>query len=373
MSDDIPTIQPGSRVKTVSGSPGSQGPFGISEDGGLFYLTTGHQTMDAERGDRLYFDPKLVPLSKSIPISEIKDQRDYKRDEFEREFEDRSRSEPEIDTEAAPHDIGLEIKEVSEHLPVVLKEPVSPEQGCPVFKSGMKTGVTEGEVLETDAMATVKPETRTIYLQNQFRTNRMGDKGDSGSYLLTKDTYEPLGLFSAIDKNGSFHSKLTDISNSIDALGFYAPLSLPHDIPALFEKYISDLLPDGIFKQRSNLVDKDWRTIANEIGISPDPFEEKPVRSNRYSTLDLPAEPGDMGSIWSTKDGRVIGLETGSTGSFTTITRMDSILNALDLELITKLDRKSTKILGRAGYWNLRCPECNSIMSPLRGCWFCNS
>lgn len=373
MPDNTPTIQPGSRIKTISGPPGSQGPFGISDNGKLFYLTTAHQTLNAERGDRLYFDPELVSVSESIPVSEIQDQWNYEQSDFEREFEDHAHSEPEINSEVIPHDISLNIKDVVEHLPMVLKEPIPPEQGSTVFKSGIKTGVTEGEVIETDTRATVKPEMRTIYLKDQFRTTRMGKKGDSGSYVLTKDTYEPVGLFSVIDKNSTFHTKLTTISGSINSIGFYAPISLPHDIPALLEEVISIIIPDGVFKQRSNLVKKDWRKIAHELGLHPAEFEKKPIRSDRYSILDIPDKTGDAGSLWFTNEGKIIGLQTAATEKYTSIMKIDRVLNALDLELINGLDRKSTEILGRAGYWNLRCQECGSIMSPASGCWFCAS
>lgn len=373
MADDIPTIQPGSRVKTRSGPFGSQGPFGISENGDLFYLTTAHQTLDAERGDRLYFDPEVVAVSDSIPISAIQDHWDYEDSDFKREFEDHTWSEPEINTDVTPHDVSLKIKDAAEHLPAVLKEPVPPEEGCPVFKSGIKTGVTTGEIRDTDTTTIVKPKTRTLYLKNQFRTTRMGAKGDSGSYVLTEDAYEPVGLFSAIDNEGTFHTKLTAVADSIDAAGFYAPMSLPHDTPALLEELISILIADGIFKQNSNLTEKNWEKIADELGIPPEQFDKKPIRSDRYETLDIPENTGDAGSFFTDEDGKIIGLQTSSSKNKTTAIKIDRVLSALDLELITELDRKSTAILGRAGYWNLRCQNCGSIMSPAEGCWFCNA
>lgn len=329
--------------------------------------------MNANKGDRLYFDPELISVSESIPIAKIQDAWEYDHSDFDREFEDSSQSEPELDSKVIPHDIRLQIKDVSENIPIVLKKPVSPEQGRTVFKSGIKTGVTEGEILATDGTATVKPETRTLYLKNQFRTNKMGEKGDSGSYVLTKDTYEPIGLFSAIDENTTFHTKLIDICKSVNAIGFYAPISLPPNTPITFEELLSTIIPNGIFQQHSALINKDWREIAQEIGVPPDQFESDPIRSDRYLTLDIPDEIGDAGSVWSTKEGEVVGLQIGGSGDMSFVMPIECVLNALNLELITGLNSKSRVVLKRAGYWKLRCQECQSIMSPNRGCYFCNS
>ena len=113
-----------------------------------------------------------------------------------------------------------------------------------------------------------------------------------------------------------------------------------------------------------------------ELGIREIRKKPKGGFAVLYEDVILTSNPhkiGDEGSLLFTKKNQVIGLDVGGNQNKTVTMKIDKILRALNLELITNFSKSSLVYVHRSGYWRTRCKNCNATISPGSKCIFCGN
>lgn len=86
--------------------------------------------------------------------------------------------------------------------------------GMEVMKSGRSTEFTTGVVLSDDFSIRVKySNLGVLFFDNQIKTTKMSEGGDSGSCLVEKNTNKPVGLLFAGTEKETYHNHLDYVLN----------------------------------------------------------------------------------------------------------------------------------------------------------------
>jgi hypothetical protein len=280
-------VQPGMSLRHPEGKPGTLGAFGLTEDGRITIIAAPHTVSNlwkAKLGDPLLLEP-LKP-----------------------------RSEPGRDRIASsvifyPRYVGLE-----EDLPAVLKCPIRPQVGMSVVKSGWKTGVTRGEIIELDVRRTVIYRDATARSFAGLIGVRIGcEPGDSGSVLLSYPEYLPLGLLEAADEKNpeiAYFHELIALCAESGTRGIFCPISIPVSSSPLFRAVVGSLVPDGLFEQKSSLAYSDPGGIMEILGVSDAGGASLPDTSPVHrARLDSGVKLGD--TVVMAESGRLLMNEKG--------------------------------------------------------------
>jgi len=367
MSNKLPALQPGAKISAYS--IGTLGPLALTQKGDILVTMTSHQVGSLKKGATLFLLPKKIPIGglvKKYKIKYIKKTR--------RKIKNSSTL---LSHKLAPYDSSLRIKGIEDDLPIVLKKPIEPEINRTLIKSGASTGVTQGKVLDVSKEVTVEFSDGSVAkFSDQIMSEYMGTHGDSGSFVLTADTFEPVGLLFAGNQQVAFHNKLTNVAKLMDFRGFFCPISLPPNTPPELRFIISTIIPDGFFIQKTNLLNRDPDIILKELGIGEirkkstggfEVFYEGAILTSNSHKI------GDEGSFLFTEKRQVIGLAVGGNEQATVAIKIDKILRALNLELITSFTKSSLVFVHKSGYWRTRCKTCDATIAPGSKCSFCGS
>lgn len=133
--------------------------------------------------------------------------------------------------------------------PITLKQPIEPEEGMKVVKSGYSTDITYGTIEKIGVEDDIK---FTIYIDGRKKDEKyhfidiikitgekFADHGDSGAVLLTENNFDPVGLIFAGDhkKNITFACKMSNVFKVMNFKGIICPTkgSLDVDIRTAIE------------------------------------------------------------------------------------------------------------------------------------------
>ena len=366
----LPTVQPGAKVACFREVSGTLGPLALSRKGDLVMITTGHQLGKAKKGDLIFLKPHSVPVAQLGGKTKI---------HYKKKAQENSTILPQtkISYNKKAYDLSFRIRGVAEDLPMVLKDPIIPEEGRWVIKSGMATGVTKNKVLKTDAKATVTFSDGSVAtFIDQIMTGFMGTDGDSGSFVLTEDTLEPVGLLFAGNDYVTYHNRLTEIAKKLDLRGYVCPLSLPKESHKPLRYIASSILPDGIFAQRRDLLNDSPENILKKLGITEVTPDKAGGFQAFYEDLILttnPHKPGDEGSLITIGDD-LTGLAVAGNENRTLVIKIQRVLDAFNLELVTPvMNKEAFATVLHAGYWRIRCKHCGATIRPgSEKCFFCS-
>lgn len=370
MDWELPGVQPGATVYAAY-STGTLGPLGLTKSGDIVMIMTSHQVGPLKEGATIFLWPEKIPIARLIGKSETK----YTK-KMERMTRDLNKF---LSCGQAPYASSLRIKGIEEDIPIVLKKPIEPQVGRKLIKSGGKTGVTQSEVIGANEEVTVElSDGREAKFADQIKTGYMGTHGDSGSFVLTLDTFEPAGLLFAGDQRVTFHNKLSNISKEMDMdiTGFFCPISLPANTPLWLRFIISSIIPDGFFFQKTNLLTEDPEWISKQLGIKEvevNPAGGFNIIFEDLVLVDAPFHPGDQGSLIFSQDNKVIGLAIGGNADATAVMKSTKLLKPFKLELITNFTRNSLYYVHESGYWRTRCKICSATIVPGSRCRFCGN
>lgn len=355
----ISIFQPGSKIGVFYESWGTQGPFALTENGEIVAILTAHQVNGAPKGASLYLIPEFIPVAKVGNACKI---------HYVQKILDKQQRHTLIKNKEKSFDSSFRIKRIETNFPMVLKKAIIPTKGQVLIKSGARTGITEGAVKEADTEVRVLSPIGEALFKNQIETEIMGEAGDSGSFVLTKETFEPVGLLFATTKNSTFHNKLTNLAKIFNLRGFFAPIDIPQSF--LLRHVVSLLIPDGFFEQTQDLKGKNSNEILEKLGVIG-VKEESEGFLIEYKDLILMEGKhvfGDEGSLVFSRKNELIGLAITGNKRYTLVIKIKRILEALNLRLIKM---KNTNFVARAGYWKTRCPRCKTIKPPKSACIFC--
>lgn len=348
-----PVLCPGARIRFEGNGSGTLGPYALTSGGEIVLVVTRHQ-LEGSRGP-LYLEPEMIPVAGKSSDGQI------------------------------GFDYSLKMKDVFDALPIVLKNAISPNEGRSIFKVGMKTGFSWGRI--TNSSKKIEhyiPSKGKVKMVDVIETNLPSEPGDSGSYGLSLDTLEPVGLLSCGNitadpkQKKTCFSKLKNLQEEFKLQGFYAPLSFPDDASPELKLAISSFVPDGLFLQKSNIRDKSARLLMEQIGIKE--VKRGDIGFNvQYEDMIVtthPFLPGDAGSYLTNSKNRLAALTVAGNKDRTFAIKIQRVLEALELELIPKISKKAFSILLRSSFWRTRCENhtCNLIIPPsVDKCPFCGS
>jgi hypothetical protein len=363
--EKLPIFQPGSQTY-VYGKRGTFGPIAVNKDGEIIFLATSHQVEPSKEGDSVYLYPEKISVGKLRHKSKI----NY----WETSIKEQEKKEIINIEEKKSYDQSLRIKGFGEHLPHVLKRAVKPIIDQKVITYGAFSHIMRSVILcENSEVNVTFNDGKRAKFMDQIKTGYMGTNGDSGSFILTEETFEPVGMLIAGNNIETYHNKLTVISNQMNIFGFFCPISLPNNSPSVLIQIISTIIPDGFFYQKNNLFHKNPDKIIEELGIVNMDKNKNGTYTVRYEDMIIssnPHKPGDEGSFIR-HNNRGVGLAIAGNENQTCSIRIDKVLRALDLELITFYKRESYAVIERSGYWNMRCKKCGSTIIPGSKCRFC--
>lgn len=232
---------------------------------------------------------------------------------------------------------SLRIAGIGANLPAVLKAPVEVVQGARVVKSGAVTGVTSGQVTEISCEVEVRySDGRTARFVDQIRTTKMAEQGDSGSLLLSSDSFEPLGLLVAIDNSSTYFCKLTHVVEKLKLLGVYCPLSLPLESPRSLSHLANLLIWNGLYMQMNNLTTKDPEEILADLGVSYISQTQEGKWSVSYRgafVASMPFVESDLGNVVTGKHNKAVGVIVGGDEEYCIAIPMEKLLKAFALSL----------------------------------------
>lgn len=120
----------------------------------------------------------------------------------------------------------------------------TPEIGMHVKKSGRTTGLTHGEITDTDVTISVEYGDAKRIFTNQFITSAMSAGGDSGSLCLESDTNKAVGLLFAGSDKVTIFNDINDVLDLLDvefATHEHEPEKLPD---AIRDELLAELLED---------------------------------------------------------------------------------------------------------------------------------
>lgn len=361
----LPVVQPGAKVEAYS--IGTLGPLALTGKGDIVFTTTSHQIGPLKKGASLFLLPQNIPIGTFAKRHKIRYARNAKSTV--------KNSYTSMGLERKPYDSSLRISGIEDDLPVVLKGPVEPELNRSLIKSGAQTGVTYGAMIDANKEVIVEFSDGSVAVfTDQIMSEYMGTHGDSGSFVLTADTFEPVGLLFAGNQSVTFHNKLTNIAKLENLLGYFSPISLPTNTPSELRFIISTIIPDGFFFQRTNLLAKDPNQILKELGVMEIVETTTGGYDVRYEDTIVTSHPhkiGDEGSFLNAAEGGVVGLDIGGNERKTVVMKIDKVMKALNLELITNFSYRSLTHVHMSGYWRTRCKRCNATIAPGSKCRFC--
>lgn len=368
MIKNPPLLQPGVAVSVYTGHVGTMGPLALTMKGEIVMTLTSHQTGSSKEGTKLLLWPQKIPIGQLLRKSKIRYIEKGRIEKGRHSYDN-------LNLKQMPYNSSLRIKGINDYLPVVLKKPVEPDIGRVLIKSGWATGVTRNQVLDVSKDIKVQFSDGSVAkFVNQIMTGFMGTHGDSGAFVLTEDSFEPVGLLFAGNPQVTFHNKLTILAKMFNLMGFFCPISLPANTPLSLRFIISSIIPDGFFIQTTNLLNKRPEKIMEQLGI-------KEITKNSAGGFNVlyedamctnnPHKLGDEGSFLFTRDNKVIGLAVGGNEKMTVAIKIHRVLEALNLKLITNFSRKSLFFIYRSGYWRIRCKRCGATMAPGSICIFC--
>jgi len=360
-----PLIQPGSQTYAHS-RRGTFGPIAVNNDGEILLLTTSHQVGQLKEGESIYLYPDIIPVGKLLYKSKINYYQSFNKKQNKKELLKSDKKKP--------FDQSFRVKGFGEYLPHVLKKPIYPVINQKLITYGAFSHIMKNIVLHDNAeINVIFDDGKKAKFCEQIKTGYMGTNGDSGSFVLTEDTFEPVGMLFAGNKMETYHNKLTEISKKINIFGFFCPISLPKESPSVLVQIVSSIIPDGYFYQKNNLYNKKVQQITEELGITEINKEKNGTYTVKYEDMIITSNPhkhGDEGSFLS-KDNKVIGLAVAGSEKITCTIKIEKVLKALDLELIAFYKKESLAIIERSGYWNMRCIHCGATMIPNSKCHFC--
>lgn len=368
MHRDVPIVQPGVAISVYKRRFGTLGPLALTTEGEIVRLMTSHQLGPSKEGETLFLYPEMVPLGRVGKKTEIK----YSKGPPKGRRPAEVARHPQY--KQLPHDTSLRIRGIEDDLPVVLKKPIEPSADRILIKSGAATGITESKVIHAskDVTVTFSDGSEAEFI-DQIMTGNMGTDGDSGSFVLSRDTFEPVSLLFAGNRLVTFHNKLTNVAKTGNLKGFFSPISLPRKTPPSLRFIVSSILPDGFFMQKKNLLKKHPYEIMQKLGIgkiTPIPNGGFDVFYEDLALSNIPHTVGDEGSVIS-QDDKVCGLVVGGSKKATVVMKISKVLDALDLELIASFTKTALHYVHQSGYWRTRCRQCNATIAPGAICRFC--
>ncbi|MCL0029616.1 S1 family peptidase [Dehalococcoidia bacterium] len=233
---------------------------------------------------------------------------------------------------------SFRISGIGEDVPAVLKAPAEATEGGKVVKSGAATGVTSGQIMETSYQITVKfSDGRKAKFADQIRTSRMASQGDSGSLLLTADSFEPLGLLVAVDRSSTYFCKMTNVINELRLLGVFCPLSLPSGSTPFLRYLANQLIWDGRYEQKGNLNAKNPDEILEELGvesISQASGGNWNVIFRDTCVVSMPFVGSDSGNILTDQDDRAVGVIVAGNKKVCVAMPIKKLLKAFKLSIL---------------------------------------
>ena len=300
-------IQPGLPIQHPKGRPGTLGAYGLTRDGLITLISTGHTLTNLWRAK--VGDPILV-----YALTDLENQESLSEIVW------------------TPRIRGIE-----EDLPVVLRSPIKPRDGMKVIKSGWRTGVTTGEIREGDWEATIEYRDGSKRKYKDLGLAQIeADHGDSGSVLFACEGYQPVGMIVAKDKiysNTVYFVKFTSVTT---LEGIFCPISVPNDSTGLHKEIVSSLVPDGLFMQKSNLTTRKISEIMGMLGATISGESSTSIKAfNSSKKMKI----GEMihsydGRIAFNKEKNIIGIIFAGSSTHSVVMPIDRILAALDLELV---------------------------------------
>jgi len=319
------SVQPGSGIRNIKAQEFvSLGAYGITSDRKMVLVSCAHGLVyfrggQGVKGDSIVRD--RVPVEKQV-LGEFK----------------RSSLTGEEFTIQGVKLSSLRISGIGDNLPAVLKPPAEAVRGARVMKSGAVTDVTSGQVIESRCEIEVGgyPDGRTAKFVDQIRTTKMSKKGDSGSLLLSSDSFEPLGLLVAGNNSSTYFCKLTHVVEQLKLLGIYCPLSLPLESPHSLSHLANLLIWDGLYMQRNNLITKDPKEILADLGVSYISQTQEGKWSVSYKgafVASMPFVESDLGNVVTDKHNKAVGVIVGGNEEYCIAIPMEKLLKAFALSL----------------------------------------
>lgn len=319
------SVRPGSGIRNIKAQEFvSLGAYGITSDRKMVLVSCAHGLVyfrggQGVKGDSIVRD--RAPVEKQV-LSEFK----------------RSSLTGEEFTIKGVKLSSLRISGIGDNLPAVLKPPAEAVRGARVMKSGAVTGVTSGQVTKSSCEVKVRySDGQTAKLVDQIRTTKMAEHGDSGSLLLSSDSFEPLGLLVAGNNSSTYFCKITHVVAQLNVLGVYCPLSLSLESPPSLRHLANLLIWDGLYMQRNNLTAKDPEEILADLGVSYISQTQEGKWSVSYRgtfVVSVPFVESDLGNVVADKHNKAVGVIVSGNEECCIAIPMEKLLRAFTLSLL---------------------------------------
>lgn len=323
-------IQPGLPIKHAEGMPGTLGAYALTTKGFVTIVSTGHTLTNLWRAK--VGDPILV-----YPVG--------------------------LDIRKAASGVVWtpRIRGIAEDIPVVLKEPIEPRIGMKVIKSGWRTSVTTGEVINIEGEATVAyRDGSKKHFTDLGIAQIEADHGDSGSILFSLSEYQPVGMILAKAIKYTNIVYFTKLINIPQLQGIFSPISIPSDSIGIHREIINSLVPDGLFMQKSNLTAKGINEVMDALGATvPNESNVNPQINNISHCTDKKVRVGETihsydGRVAFTEKGEILGIIFAGSKTHQVIMPVDRIMSALDLELVKYNKERLVSRISRESVFSLR-------------------
>lgn len=319
------SVRPGSGIRNIKAQEFvSLGAYGITSDRKMVLVSCAHGLVYFRGGQGIKGDSivrERAPVEKQV-LSEFK----------------RSSLTGEEFTIKGVKLSSLRISGIGDKLPAVLKAPAEAMRGARVMKSGAMTGVTSGQVTGSSCEVKVRYSNGQIAkFVDQIRTTKMAKGGDSGSLLLSSDSFEPLGLLVAGNNSSTYFCKLTHVVEKLKLLGVYCPLSLPLESPPSLGHLANLLIWDGLYMQRNNLTAKDPEEILADLGVSYIFQTQEGKWSVSYTgtfVVSVPFVESDLGNVVADKHNKAVGVIVGGNEECCIAIPVERLLKAFALSLL---------------------------------------
>jgi hypothetical protein len=363
-----PLLRPGMPVSVYRGYTGTFGGFAATDRGDIILIFTEHQFGDSSIGDPVMLEPYGAKVGTVERV----------RFGIKRIAGMKGRSIPrclKLPRNGETANINMRFRGLADDLPIVLKRPVLPELDRLCVKSGAATRVTYGTIRHLDwSLPVLLPDGTYARFADQIATEPMAKSGDSGAILFTADTFEPVGVVSSAHELGTFFSKLTNVARESSLAGIYSPISLPKNASPELRCVVSNIVPDGFFAQKCSLLGKESEQVLEELGVRTAQRSSEGGFSVTYEdmiTFSGPHLPGDEGSVITSKDGHLVGLDVAGDEKRTFAIKASRVMKALNLELV-KLSESGRRFLSASGYYKKFCDNCRvSLYIDTETCPFC--